>query len=38
MKVPKEEYSFFIITRENLDKLKTKALMDTYLDFYQNNY
>jgi len=38
MKVPKEEYSFFIITKENLDKLKNKTMMDSYMDFYQNNY
>lgn len=38
MKVPKEEYNFFIITKENLDKLKTKTLLDSYMDFYQNNY
>lgn len=38
MKVPKEKYSFFIITKENLDKLTTKAMLDSYMDYYQNNY
>lgn len=38
MKVPKEEYSFFIITKENLDKLTSKTMLDSYLDYYQNNY
>jgi outer membrane protein assembly factor BamD (BamD/ComL family) len=38
MKVPKNEYIFFIITGENLLKLKDKSTLDTYMDFYQNNY
>lgn len=38
MKVPKNEYTFFIITGENLLRLKTKATIDSYMDFYQNNY
>lgn len=38
MKVPKDKYSFFIITQENLDKLNTKARLDSYMDFYQDNY
>jgi tetratricopeptide (TPR) repeat protein len=38
MKVPKDKYSFFIITRENLDKLTDKSRLDKYIDFYQNNY
>jgi tetratricopeptide (TPR) repeat protein len=38
MKVPKDKYSFFIITKENLDKLKDKKLLDSYIDYYQNNY
>ncbi|MEO6851753.1 MAG: hypothetical protein ABI203_10815, partial [Mucilaginibacter sp.] len=38
MKVPKDEYNFFIITQANLDKLTTKARLDSYLDFYQDNY
>jgi len=38
MKVPKDEYSFFIITQKNLDKLTSKGRLDSYMDFYQNNY
>jgi len=38
MKVPKDEYSFFIITQQNLDKLTSKVRLDSYMDFYQNNY
>jgi tetratricopeptide (TPR) repeat protein len=38
MKVPKDSYSFFIITKENLDKLADKKTLDSYLDFYQKNY
>lgn len=38
MKVPKDKYNFFIITRENLDKLADKKTLESYMDFYQNNY
>ena len=38
MKVPKDKYSFFIITKENLDKLANKTLLDSYADYYQNNF
>jgi len=38
MKVPKEKYSFFIITKENLDKLNNKNMLDSYIDYYQKNY
>jgi tetratricopeptide (TPR) repeat protein len=38
MKVPKDQYSFFIITKENLDKVTSKPLLDNYLEYYQNNY
>jgi hypothetical protein len=38
MKVPKNLYGFFIITQENLDKLKNKTMLDSYMDYYQNNY
>ena len=38
MKVPKDKYSFFIITKENLDKLADKKTLDSYLDYYQKNY
>ena len=38
MKVPKDKYSFFIITKENLDKLADKTKLDSYIDYYQNNF
>jgi tetratricopeptide (TPR) repeat protein len=38
MKVPKDKYSFFIITQENLDKLADRKTLDSYLDYYQKNY
>jgi tetratricopeptide (TPR) repeat protein len=38
MKVPRNEYTFFIITGENLLKLKDRSMIDTYMDYYQNNY
>ena len=38
MKVPADKYMFFIITRENLDKLANKKMLDSYIDFYQKNY
>ena len=38
MKVPKEKYSFFIITKQNLDKLNNKNLLDSYIEYYQSNY
>ena len=38
MKIPKEKYSFFIITKQNLDKLADKKTLDSYFDYYQNNY
>ncbi|RFZ90181.1 hypothetical protein D0C36_23355 [Mucilaginibacter conchicola] len=38
MKVPKDKYSFFIITQENLDKLADKIAIDSYYEYYQENY
>lgn len=38
MKVPKDKYSFFIITKENLDKLATQSILDSYFDYYQKFY
>ncbi|MES2267630.1 MAG: tetratricopeptide repeat protein [Bacteroidota bacterium] len=38
MKVPKDKYSFFIITQENLDKLADRKKLDSYIDYYQQNY
>lgn len=38
MKMPKDNYSFFIITKQNLDKLNNKNLLDSYIEYYQSNY
>ena len=38
MTIPRDRYTFFIITSQNLDKLTSKKLLDNYIDFYQNNY
>lgn len=38
MKVPKDKYSFFIITKENLDKLADQKTLDSYIDYYQKYY
>lgn len=38
MKVPADKYSFFIITKQNLDKLADKKTLDSYVDYYQQNY
>lgn len=38
MKVPKDKYSFFIITKENLDKLASQKTLDSYIDYYQKFY
>lgn len=38
MKVPKDKYTFFIITQQNLDKLADGKLLDTYKEYYQDNF
>ncbi len=38
MKVPRDKYSFFIITKENLDKLADQKTLDSYIDYYQKYY
>jgi hypothetical protein len=38
MKVPKDKYSFFIITRENLDKLADQKTLDSYKDYDEKTY
>lgn len=35
MKVSADKYSFFIITKENLNKLANKKLLDDYIEYYQ---
>lgn len=38
MKVPADKYTFFVITKENLDKLADKKLLDSYIEFYHKTY
>jgi tetratricopeptide (TPR) repeat protein len=38
MKISKDKYTFFIITNANLNKLVDKKTIDSYVDYYQNNY
>ena len=38
MKVPKDNYSFFIITQENLNKFADKKALDSYINYYHKNY
>ena len=38
MKIPKDKYSFFIITKENLNKLADQKTLESYISYYQNNY
>jgi tetratricopeptide (TPR) repeat protein len=38
MKVPESKYVAFIISKENFEKLKSRALVNQYLDFYKTNY
>lgn len=35
MKVPADKYSFFIATKQNLDKLADKKTLDDYIEYYQ---
>ena len=38
MKVSAAKYSFFIITKENLDKLADQKTLNSYIDYYQSSY
>ncbi|MEO6631236.1 MAG: hypothetical protein ABIN13_05920 [Mucilaginibacter sp.] len=38
MKVPKDKYTFFIITQENLNKLADAKLINSYINYYQRNF
>ena len=38
MKISKDKYSFFIITKENLNKLADQKTLESYISYYQNNY
>ena len=35
MKVPAAKYTFFIISKENLDKLADRKTLNSYIDYYQ---
>jgi tetratricopeptide (TPR) repeat protein len=37
MKVPESKYTAFIISKENFEKLKSKVLVNQYLEYYKNN-
>jgi hypothetical protein len=37
MKIPAEHYSTFVITKEGLDKLNSRQLIDSYIEFYKNS-
>jgi len=38
MKVPAGKYTYFIITRENLLKIRDLKTLNSYIEFYQNSY
>ncbi|WP_423146959.1 tetratricopeptide repeat protein [Rubrolithibacter danxiaensis] len=37
MKIPGNKYNTFVITKEGLDKLKDRKIIDSYSEFYKNN-
>ena len=38
MKVKESDYTSFIISQENFDKITSEDLLNKYLEFYKNNY
>ena len=38
MRANPKQYKTFIISKENFDIIKSKSLLNQYLDFYKNNY
>jgi tetratricopeptide (TPR) repeat protein len=38
MKMPESKYVAFIISKENFEKLKSKALVNQYLEFFKSNH
>ncbi len=38
MKVPSNSYKNFIISKENFDKIKDRATLNRYLEFFKINY
>jgi hypothetical protein len=37
MKVPAQQYTTFVITKESLDKLQNRQLINSYIEFYRNS-
>lgn len=37
MKVPAEQYTTFVITKEGLEKLQNRAIINSYTEFYKNS-
>lgn len=37
VKVPTEQYTTFVITKESLDKLQNRQLINSYIEFYKNS-
>lgn len=37
MKVPAEQYTTFVITRDGIEKLKNRQMIDSYTEFYKNS-
>lgn len=37
MKVPADQYTTFVITKESLEKLKNRQLIDSYTEFYKSS-
>lgn len=38
MKIPAEQYSTFVITKESLEKLINREIINSYIDFYKNSH
>ncbi|MDQ7947367.1 MAG: gliding motility protein [Pedobacter sp.] len=38
MKVPAATYKWFYISKENFDKIKNRETLNSYLEFFKNNY
>jgi tetratricopeptide (TPR) repeat protein len=38
MKIPADKYNTFFISKQNLDKLNNRDMVDQYIDFYQKNF
>ncbi|MBC7915623.1 MAG: gliding motility protein, partial [Pyrinomonadaceae bacterium] len=37
MKVPAQQYTTFVITKDSLEKLQNRQLINTYMEFYKNS-